>query len=160
MEAFCFLQLLCLAPCWPWLCPACCRNLTQREVIPPIIWRSKLSSYFDLEPGKRANPRVALFLAICVRWADGLLHSKPAVTALRGSCSVLRHNSWCYLDLAVKSTGSVSLSLTLTGWVWLLTSHQGMMEARKTIQLLPFQQKGKAAQRGALQYLGKAMTEL
>lgn len=40
--------------------------LSQREVISLTIGRSKLSSYFDPEPGKRAKPRAALFLAICV----------------------------------------------------------------------------------------------
>lgn len=97
-----------------------------------IMWRSKSSSYFDLEPVKRANTRADLFLVVCVSWADGWLHSKPAVTVLRGSCSVLRLYSWCYSDLAVENIGSTS---SFTGWVLLLTSHQGMMETRKTSTL-------------------------
>lgn len=40
--------------------------LRQKEVNSLTIRRSKLSSYFDLEPGKRAKPRAVLFLAICV----------------------------------------------------------------------------------------------
>lgn len=90
-----------------WHCPTCCRSLPLSQVMSLIIWRSKPSSYFDLKPGKRAKPWVALFLAICVAWTDGLLCIKPAVTVWRGICSVLRHSSWWYLDLAVKVARSV-----------------------------------------------------
>lgn len=110
---------------WLWHCPTCYRRLPLLQVMSLIILRSTPSFYFDLKPGKIANPWVALFVAICVAWTDGLLCIKPAVTVLRGICSILRRNSWQYLDLAVKGARSVYLGLGLTGWVWLLANHQG-----------------------------------